>query len=116
MICFQAFKKYSECKIIFRIEDSFNLFNNFRDVSETLFWPRGIFGVHTLVCLLRDSGSRNYRIRLEFGTSAKCLCKISCIFIGEHWPNIACIFSIKYGAYGVKFFKISFDMVIAHKI
>ena len=57
------------------------------------------------VCVLRDSGHGNYPIHLKFGTNIHGLCKICCTDFGAH----LC-------AYGGKFFKIGFDMVILHKI
>ena len=39
------------------------------------------------VCILSDSGQRNYPINLKFGTDVYVLCEICCTVFGVHCPN-----------------------------
>ena len=63
----------------------------------------------------RDSGCRNYPICYKFGTNVYLLYKISYTVFGVHC-HISTYTGIHNMAYGEKFFKISFDVIILHKI
>ena len=52
--------------------------------------PEDLVFTFLSVCVLRDSGRRNYPIRLKLDTNIYVLCEISCIICGVHCLNSAC--------------------------
>ena len=72
------------------------------------------------VCVRCDSGRRINSVRLKFGTNVYALYKISCIVFGVHCEIVRVQGYTRVSqyvtAYGGKFLKISFDIVIVNTI
>ena len=82
-------------------------------------WRKNVF-VFFPVCMWCNINSRKYTICLELGTIVYMLCKISCTDFGVHCPNRMhtriCKISQYITVYSEEFCKISFDIIILHKI